>query len=680
MRKNILLLIMLMGFVGIIKSQTESQNFQVHFNSDEYVLDQTDKRLLLDLAKKMQGNVYCELVLKAHTDEDASSDYNQELSKKRALSVSNYLQENGVSSQRISHYFFGETKPIKSNSTAVGKALNRRVDIALTYFEYGNVNEFLKLIGGDTKQRFKIKANVENTIVAKNGLKVVLPKGALETVDGKSIGTGDLTMELEEFFAPMDAATQQLSTVADGKLLESGGMFSVRVLQKGKELKLKEGSAIQVDLPSKNLQNNMQIFEPIVTDQGVTEWKATQQPFEVKPKKVIKLPFTKINTQALVSHKVNADVHEIKNLEYLYKPLTVPKRPMPPLKRKELTMTNKFELFEWYERMFYSKSYMEKVVKEENSKRERFNRNAQAKYDTKLTNYKVALDKYKNDSANFETIELASFREWLNQNEIKFLEAKTILEKICFNKGIDKFCELSEQEKLTSLNPKAVFISMSKPSRNYQMYYGNIILTLSKIEELKAMSLLMATGLYGNKQSQIFIGLKERDRIKIITRFAVNEYAVDQIKKDPNLAQIFDAAQIDIMQQREKLDLLDPNTAAEKIYSASLSGFGVVNCDRFNTTPENQMAQIEIPYKGTAKVSFFVPDINSFVYAYYDGNNKYNLKLPIGKQVRMIVLGFNEKKEPVFQMKTLTITGNETIVPDVKLSTIYEIRNSLSKI
>jgi hypothetical protein len=190
----------------------------------------------------------------------------------------------------------------------------------------------------------------------------------------------------------------------------------------------------------------------------------------------------------------------------------------------------------------------------------------------------------------------------------------------------------------------------------------------------------MAIGLYGNKQSQIFIGLKEKERNRILYQYTVNDFAIEQIKKEPKLAQIFDAAQIDIMQQREKLDMLDPNTAADKIYSASLSGFGVVNCDRFNTTPENQMAQIEIPYQGTARVSFFVPDINSFVYAYHDNKNKYNLKLPIGKQVRMIVLGFNEKREPVFQMKSLTITGNETIVPDVKVSTIYEIRNSLSKI
>jgi outer membrane protein OmpA-like peptidoglycan-associated protein len=87
MRKNILLLIMLMGFVGIIKAQTRDVKFQVHFNSDEYVLDQTDKKILLDLAQKMQGDVYCELVLKAHTDEDAASDYNEELSKKRALRV-----------------------------------------------------------------------------------------------------------------------------------------------------------------------------------------------------------------------------------------------------------------------------------------------------------------------------------------------------------------------------------------------------------------------------------------------------------------------------------------------------------------------------------------------------------------------------------------------------------------
>ena len=146
----------------------------------------------------------------------------------------------------------------------------------------------------------------------------------------------------------------------------------------------------------------------------------------------------------MASHKVDADAQDIKDLEYLYKPLSIPKRPMPPLKRKDLAMASKYDIFVWYERIFYPRNYMDKVVNEENAKRQKLNKQALAKYETKLSTYEVALEKYKTDSANFETTELASFREWLAQTETKFKEAKTILEKICYNKGIDKFCDIRQ--------------------------------------------------------------------------------------------------------------------------------------------------------------------------------------------------------------------------------------------
>ncbi|OYU95532.1 MAG: hypothetical protein CFE21_10335 [Bacteroidetes bacterium B1(2017)] len=679
MRKNTLLLIMLMGFVGIVNAQTEVKNFQVHFKSDEYTLDQDDRNVLYQLMKQMQTNTYCEVVLKAHTDQDASATYNEELSAKRAKSVNDYLLENGISQQRISTYAFGESKPIKSNSNEFGKAQNRRVEIAVNYYSYSTVNDFLKLIGGNYKQSFTLKPDADNTIVAKNGLRVVLPKGSLETIDGKPLGKGELSMEIEEFFTANDAATQQLSTVADGKILESGGMFSVKVKQNGQELRLKDGKPMQVDLPSKNLQNNMQVFVPVLNSQGITEWKTTAQPFDLKPKKEIKLPHTKINVAQLRKAKEEVDVREIRGLEYYYKPLPIPKRPLPPKKHHEIAMASKHELFPWYERMFYPRFYVEKKVAEENATRIKLNQKNNARYASKFAAYELALDKYKVDSANFETSELASFRDWLNQSEVKFKEAKLILEKASFNKGVERFCELSEQEKLTSLNPKGMFISMTRPSVSQQFLYGTVMATLDRITELKDKSLLMAIGLYANKQSQIFIGVKEQERKWLYSNYVRNDFTADKLKNNSEFAGIFDNAQLDILKQREKLGMLEENTIVENIYSASLSNFGVYNCDRFSNTPPTQMAEIEIPYKGNARVSFFVPDMNSFIYAYHDAKDKYHLKLPIGKQVKMVVLGFNEKGEPVFQNTALTITGNQTIEPNVKVSTIFDIRNSLSR-
>jgi outer membrane protein OmpA-like peptidoglycan-associated protein len=67
-----------------------------------------------------------------HADSDGTEPYNQDLSERRASSVKSYLTGRGVQPVRIASYGRGELEPIASNSTAQGKAQNRRVQIVLT--------------------------------------------------------------------------------------------------------------------------------------------------------------------------------------------------------------------------------------------------------------------------------------------------------------------------------------------------------------------------------------------------------------------------------------------------------------------------------------------------------------------------------------------------------------------
>ena len=67
-----------------------------------------------------------------YTDSTGDDNYNFDLSQRRALSVANYLNAQGVDSRRFAVTGFGETRPIASNATAAGKAQNRRVEIQLS--------------------------------------------------------------------------------------------------------------------------------------------------------------------------------------------------------------------------------------------------------------------------------------------------------------------------------------------------------------------------------------------------------------------------------------------------------------------------------------------------------------------------------------------------------------------
>jgi chemotaxis protein MotB len=74
-----------------------------------------------------------EIEVAGHTDSDPIKKSkwadNLELSAQRALSVSRYLIQRGVSENRIKAAGCGSARPIASNSTAAGKQKNRRVEI-----------------------------------------------------------------------------------------------------------------------------------------------------------------------------------------------------------------------------------------------------------------------------------------------------------------------------------------------------------------------------------------------------------------------------------------------------------------------------------------------------------------------------------------------------------------------
>lgn len=71
------------------------------------------------------------LTIEGHTDSNGPDQYNEELSLRRAEQVRNFLVAQGISPARISVRGMGKDNPVASNSTAEGRANNRRVEIVL---------------------------------------------------------------------------------------------------------------------------------------------------------------------------------------------------------------------------------------------------------------------------------------------------------------------------------------------------------------------------------------------------------------------------------------------------------------------------------------------------------------------------------------------------------------------
>jgi OOP family OmpA-OmpF porin len=76
------------------------------------------------------SNAYAVIVI-GHTDSTGKPDYNLDLSERRATSVRDYLISLGGNSDKLKAIGLGDMSPIASNDTDEGKAINRRVEVAI---------------------------------------------------------------------------------------------------------------------------------------------------------------------------------------------------------------------------------------------------------------------------------------------------------------------------------------------------------------------------------------------------------------------------------------------------------------------------------------------------------------------------------------------------------------------
>ncbi len=103
----------------------------ITFNTDSSDLNASFYRTLGSVAIILKKYNKTMIDVNGHTDSTGDNNYNAKLSQQRAMSVASYLQGQGIMPNRMNVTGFGENVPIASNSTAIGRAQNRRVELQI---------------------------------------------------------------------------------------------------------------------------------------------------------------------------------------------------------------------------------------------------------------------------------------------------------------------------------------------------------------------------------------------------------------------------------------------------------------------------------------------------------------------------------------------------------------------
>jgi outer membrane protein OmpA-like peptidoglycan-associated protein len=91
-----------------------------------------DQAILDKVAQAVQSFPGALLVVEGHTDSTGDETANQELSQKRAEAVRDWLvQKAGIEAGKVTPVGYGSRRPVASNDTDEGRALNRRIEITI---------------------------------------------------------------------------------------------------------------------------------------------------------------------------------------------------------------------------------------------------------------------------------------------------------------------------------------------------------------------------------------------------------------------------------------------------------------------------------------------------------------------------------------------------------------------
>ncbi|MHC4609139.1 MAG: peptidoglycan-associated lipoprotein Pal, partial [Planctomycetota bacterium] len=106
-------------------------NESIHFGFDSFVLSDQARQILNSKADYLRLNPDIAITVEGHCDDRGTDAYNSTLGERRAESVTMFLVDLGIGTNRLNTVSYGEERPIAIGHNEASWAKNRRAQFAI---------------------------------------------------------------------------------------------------------------------------------------------------------------------------------------------------------------------------------------------------------------------------------------------------------------------------------------------------------------------------------------------------------------------------------------------------------------------------------------------------------------------------------------------------------------------
>ncbi len=664
MIKNFLLALLLFAVCHPERNyaQTPTSTASIFFETDQSELSAEARKTLDALAPTLLQAPDYQVNIEAFTDDRGTEQHNLRLAADRAASVKNYLASKGLIADKTSVQNWGERKA--AGPTEIGRQKSRRVDVAVNAFFFNDFDALRDRLSANTEQVLKIQSGLEQRVTASKGTLVIIPANAFIFEDGTT-PSGEVDLLVQEAYDPSDFVLHNLTTMSDGRILQTGGMVSITAQSSGRDLRLAEGAALTVSIPNGgNFDPSMELFYAQPVANGTVDWKPAGQKFRktLRPSRV----------ELSIDPELGKRIAAIKVAEYPKPSLPVFTGQMPPEPKRSTAPYKprppKKPAWNNAQRMFGGGSgEMTRMSRKELKKAKKYFDQQMDNYERDSAKYVQLAERYQRNVEGHEKAKVRyaqELRTWEKELQVRL---QAIL--------------LYQREMRLHLYSKSLAKTLKMKAKTIQDYetYSSLYWAVDNAADEQTQLMLMGAGFSDDAKKSIketgnlyesIIGTKVMDTYKDFKHarsLAYNSIASDtsnrvlsRMLSATGIKAISDSLQTEI-KERTLLTSKSPEQLdyALKGYVATVSKLGWINCDRFYNDPAEKM-EVLIQEAEDATLYAICKDINAMLPFHRNSEGTYAANgLPKGKKITIIAIKIKDGM-PQFAQQDMKV-GDATL-------------------